>query len=450
MGRRGVLFMIKTHYFVKYYGGRTKFSCGTDFRNSLNFIFYLSSEKSQSRTSRSESEERARQLAQQPEQTQFAVRKDMTNPSPTSPYSAVKDEEEQLSRNSETKDMNFKTENKTCKTIVSKGSKKWLGAGSFIDKTDPRYKSIFRHENSNASLLVEAAISAAEKDIIDKPDMKKDISSDHGESLMESSSEMYSVNQYMSSSSVVYEHDKKSEVYEKIPDSPMAESFHEMEHKKNLSAHDKSNLSDILKCNTLLRINTTPLNEIPKDYNINAIIRGHEAESLTDIEIHEYRNRDFLETYKENESFHEPYRNHEIYRSDKLELYRSEPEFRITSVDKFEYRDIDLSNECYRNLASNLDKYRTADAYRLREGYELGAYRESSEDRDGEVQNLCLKEKSLQMDLTYKQYETLEELARIGRDNPGKDISKGIYVDNDLNAPYFFLFKKKFLFAALY
>lgn len=39
---------------------------------------------------------------------------------------------------------------------------------------------------------------------------------------------------------------------------------------------------------------------------------------------------------------------------------------------------------------------------------------------DNEVQNLCMKEKPLQLDLSYKSYEGLDDLERIGRDTSGK------------------------------
>lgn len=60
-----------------------------------------------------------------------------------------------------------------------------------------------------------------------------------------------------------------------------------------------------------------------------------------------------------------------------------------------------------------LSDFRRPDLYR-RDGYE------SLYAPEGEAQNLSLKEKSLQLDLSYKTYEGFEELDRIGRDASGK------------------------------
>ncbi|KAL0270632.1 UNVERIFIED_CONTAM: hypothetical protein PYX00_007979 [Menopon gallinae] len=296
--------------------------------------------------------------------------------------------------------------NQVNKIMVNKGSKKWILSDPGSEKPDDRFKSIFRPENANASLLVEAAISAAEKDIIEKP-----IDKSPQENMVDNPAEIYSINQYVPNSpGGVYDaNEKKLEEY----GNPQKQDTFLDDGKKAFP--EKTNFNDFLRCSSILRINTSPVNEMPKDYNISSIIRDQESESFTDIEIQDYRNRDLLETYKENETFHEQYRAHELYRSEKLDLYRGgESDLRVSGIEKFEYRDFDISNEAYRNLASNLEKYRSADIYRLRsEGYELGVgYRELSDERDGEAQNLCLKEKGFQ-------YETLEELARIGRDNPG-------------------------------
>lgn len=306
----------------------------------------------------------------------------------------------------ETKKFGQEEPNQVNKIIVNKGSKKWIFSEPGNEKTDERFKSIFRPENANASLLVEAAISAAEKDIIDKP-----IDKSPQENTVENAAEIYSINQYVPNSpGGVYDaNEKKLEEYgnPQKPDSFLDDA------KKTFP--EKTNFNDFLRCSSILRINTSPVNEMPKDYNISSIMRDQESESFTDIEIQDYRNRDLLESYKESETFHEQYRAHELYRNEKLDLYRGmETDLRVSSIEKFEYRDFDISNEAYRNLASNLEKYRSADIYRLRsEGYELGVgYRELSDEREGEAQNLCLKEKGFQC-------ETLEELARIGRDNPG-------------------------------
>lgn len=276
------------------------------------------------------------------------------------------------------------------KIIPSKGSKKWMGP----NESCCGFKSIFKPENSDASLLVEAAISAAEKDIVPFR-YDKEHTSEETES---GRTEAYSVNQYGKNSPcpIAYEDDKPVEYEKRFPeDSPKPP-------RRIFQSGEKSNFNDVLKCNTLLKISTSPLHEIPKDY-----VRDPDAETFNDIEIHDYRSRDLAETYKESDAFHDQYRIHDFYRNDKPDYSE---EFRPSSADK--YREADSSADCYMR---NLEKYRNVDVYRLRsEIYDFGAtYRDPSEERDGQVQNLCLKEKSLQ-------YETLEELARIGRDNPGK------------------------------
>lgn len=74
----------------------------------------------------------------------------------------------------------------------------------------------------------------------------------------------------------------------------------------------------------------------------------------------------------------------------------------------------------YRGSIYRDDSPRRPDVYR-RDAYDTYLV-------DNEVQNLCMKEKPLQLDLSYKSYEGLDELDRIGRDPAGMAVNSLVIV----------------------